>query len=78
MNFMSDSINFLAENSKNIFSFITDNFVGMDTVSVIKMIAMWVIGGVLIFLAIKKDMEPSLLLPMASARFYAICRTRAR
>lgn len=64
MNFMSDSINFLAENSKNIFSFITDNFVGMDTVSVIKMIAMWVIGGVLIFLAIKKDMEPSLLLPM--------------
>ena len=64
MNFMSDSINFLAENSKNIFSFITDNFVGMDVVSVIKMIAMWVIGGVLIFLAIKKDMEPSLLLPM--------------
>lgn len=64
MNFMSDSINFLAGNSKNIFSFITDNFVGMDVVSVIKMIAMWVIGGVLIFLAIKKDMEPSLLLPM--------------
>ncbi len=27
-------------------------------------IAMWVIGGVLIFLAIKKEMEPSLLLPM--------------
>ena len=25
---------------------------------------MWVIGGVLIFLAIKKDMEPSLLLPI--------------
>jgi len=64
MNFTSNSINFLAENSKNIFSFITDNFAGMDAVSVIKMIAMWVIGGVLIFLAIKKDMEPSLLLPM--------------
>lgn len=64
MNFISNSINFLAENSKNIFSFITDNFSGMDAVSVIKMIAMWVIGGVLIFLAIKKDMEPSLLLPM--------------
>ena len=27
-------------------------------------IAMWVIGGILIFLAIKKEMEPSLLLPM--------------
>ena len=29
-----------------------------------KMIAMWVIGGVLIFLAIKKEMEPTLLLPL--------------
>ncbi len=27
-------------------------------------VAMWIIGGVLIFLAIKKEMEPSLLLPM--------------
>ncbi len=27
-------------------------------------IAMWVIGGILIFLAIKKEMEPSLLLPI--------------
>ena len=30
----------------------------------ISMIAMWVIGGLLIYLAIKKDMEPTLLLPM--------------
>ncbi len=29
-----------------------------------KMIAMWVIGGILIYLAINKDMEPALLLPM--------------
>lgn len=29
-----------------------------------KLIIMWIIGGVLIFLAIKKEMEPSLLLPM--------------
>ena len=27
-------------------------------------VAMWVIGGILIFLAIKKEMEPTLLLPM--------------
>ena len=27
-------------------------------------VAMWIIGGLLIFLAIKKDMEPALLLPM--------------
>ncbi len=29
-----------------------------------KLLVMWLIGGVLIFLAIKKEMEPSLLLPM--------------
>ncbi len=29
-----------------------------------KMPVMWIIGGLLIFLAIKKDMEPTLLLPM--------------
>lgn len=33
-----------------------------------KLIVMWVIGAVLIYLAIAKDMEPSLLLPIASAR----------
>ena len=29
-----------------------------------RMLVMWMIGGLLIFLAIKKDMEPSLLLPI--------------
>ncbi len=29
-----------------------------------QMVVMWIIGGVLIYLAIKKDMEPALLLPM--------------
>ena len=29
-----------------------------------KMIFMWIIGGVLIYLAIKKQMEPTLLLPI--------------
>ena len=29
-----------------------------------QMMVMWVIGGALIFLAIKKEMEPTLLLPM--------------
>ncbi len=29
-----------------------------------KMIVMWIIGGILIFLAIKKEMEPTLLLPI--------------
>lgn len=30
----------------------------------LRMLVMWAIGGLLIFLAIKKDMEPTLLLPM--------------
>jgi oxaloacetate decarboxylase beta subunit len=30
-------------------------------------VVMWCIGGTLIFLAIKKDMEPSLLLPWVLA-----------
>lgn len=30
----------------------------------LQMVVMWIIGGVLIYLAIKKDMEPTLLLPM--------------
>ena len=38
-------------------------FENFDEVN-LKMIGMWIIGAVLIYLAIKKDMEPTLLLPM--------------
>ena len=41
-----------------------DNAKELVTVDGLKMIAMWIIGGILIFLAIKKDMEPTLLLPI--------------
>lgn len=37
---------------------------GMNAIDVVKMLVMWAIGGLLIYLAIKKDMEPALLLPM--------------
>lgn len=37
-----------------------ENLLNID----LKQIIMWIIGGILIYLAIKKDMEPSLLLPM--------------
>ncbi len=37
-----------------------DNFTAITW----QMVVMWVIGGALIYLAIKKDMEPTLLLPM--------------
>ena len=45
-----DFIEFLYENVVNNFSW--------------QMLVMWAIGGILIFLAIKKDMEPTLLLPI--------------
>lgn len=45
-----DFISFLYENIVNNFSW--------------QMVIMWLIGGILIFLAIKKDMEPTLLLPI--------------
>ena len=35
-----------------------------DPTLILKQMAMWIIGGLLIYLAIKKDMEPTLLLPM--------------
>ena len=40
------------------------SLLSMSGMDIAKMLVMWAIGGVLIYLAIKKDMEPSLLLPM--------------
>lgn len=40
------------------------NLLAMSPESLLKMVAMWIIGGLLIWLAIKKQMEPTLLLPM--------------
>ena len=37
-----------------------ENILQMD----IRYVIMWIIGGILIYLAIKKDMEPTLLLPI--------------
>ena len=36
----------------------------MGPSDIVKMLVMWALGGLLIYLAIKKDMEPALLLPM--------------
>lgn len=43
--------------------FITESIMANDML-LLKQLAMWVVGGILIFLAIKKNMEPTLLLPM--------------
>jgi oxaloacetate decarboxylase beta subunit len=40
------------------------SFIDPTPVDWLKWIAMWIIGAILIYLAIKKDMEPALLLPM--------------
>ena len=42
------------------FQFLIDGVLGMSW----QQLLMWVIGGVLIFLALKKDFEPALLMPM--------------
>ena len=44
----------------NQISFLVEGFAMLSW----KHVVMWIIGGILIFLAIKKDMEPTLLLPM--------------
>lgn len=36
----------------------------MDVIEIVKMVVMWLIGFVLIYLAVKKEYEPTLLLPM--------------
>ena len=41
-----------------------EQFIETAPIDLLKMLVMWVIGGVLIYLAIKRDMEPALLLPM--------------
>jgi oxaloacetate decarboxylase beta subunit len=45
-------------------SVLWENIAELFTTDGWKMPLMWIIGGVLIFLAIKKEMEPTLLLPM--------------
>jgi len=44
--------------------FLYENFVNVTPIEWLKYVVMWIIGIVLIFLAIKKEMEPTLLLPL--------------
>ena len=44
----------------NTFTALFENFTNIEP----EMVLMWFIGGLLVFLAIKKEMEPTLLLPM--------------
>lgn len=52
---------------ETILSFINailGSLLALEPTDIVKMLVMWIIGGLLIYLAIAKDMEPSLLLPM--------------
>ena len=46
------------------FSFLVESITKTDPLTWAQYLMMWVIGGLLIWLAIKKEMEPALLLPM--------------
>ena len=46
------------------FDFLTKGILALATTEGLKMLVMWAVGILLIWLAIKKDMEPALLLPM--------------
>lgn len=48
----------------NFVNAIFGSLIALSPIDIVKMLVMWAIGGLLIFLAIKKDMEPALLLPM--------------
>ena len=43
-----------------------------------QMVVMWIIGGVLIFLAIKKTWNPRCFCLWALARYWSTCPIRAR
>jgi len=48
----------------SFFSFIVGSITEMSSGDIIRMLVMWVLSGVLIYLAIAREMEPTLLLPI--------------
>jgi len=48
----------------NILGDLFNHLVETPNVDILKMVIMWILGGILIYLAIKRDMEPALLLPI--------------
>jgi len=48
----------------NIFESIFIHLVETPNTDIVRMVVMWILGGILVYLAIKRDMEPALLLPI--------------
>ena len=59
------------EQARHFIETIAGSVMSLSASDAIKMLVMWGIGGVLICLAICKDMEPSLLLPMGLGPFWS-------
>ena len=59
-----DALLLLFDNPAEAFRQLAEWAVSPEAILLYKQIVMWAIGGLLIYLAIKKDMEPTLLLPM--------------
>ncbi len=55
---------FMSETVGGFLSEVFQNLIGYDWAENWGIFVMWAIGGILIFLAVKKEMEPTLLLPM--------------
>ena len=49
---------------ENFFERMFQQFIETPSADLVKMLVMWILGGILIYLAVKRDMEPALLLPM--------------
>ena len=49
---------------KNFADAVFGSVMALTWIEAVKMIVMWILGGLLIYLAIKREMEPALLLPM--------------
>jgi len=49
---------------EGIFNMLFGAITSLEPSDAVRMLAMWVLGGILIYLAIKKGMEPALLLPI--------------
>jgi len=59
-----DEISIRDERMGNILETMFSHFIETPTTDILKMVVMWVLGGILIYLAIKREMEPALLLPI--------------
>ena len=62
--FLCELLSEIKKGKETFMEILYENFLALFQGEGWKYIVMWAIGGLLIFLAIKKDMEPTLILPL--------------